>query len=276
MICAVSCGVFDDIRDDHIVPYPGYYWQAPLTYDDSKHKRSLNVAAVAFHVDISPEVNRVKIVEFIDRIKSERPDVRLILFSETTLGHCYRTPNPSEYQKSIAETIPGETTNVLSQKAIEHQIYISLGMMQKSGDDLYNSQVLINPDGDILSIHHKNYLTPEDKKNGVKAGKGITVDIIDNIKVATIICADIQSLEIDKMIHKSGAELVLASFAEVPAIINGIYLQYVYAWVLGADRVDEIDGLKFLGTLFLNAPSGENRVKSVKKEGYIYGVVKCK
>ena len=39
-------------------------------------------------------------------------------------------------------------------------------MAERSGEDLYNSQVLIGLDGAILSIHHKNYFIDWDKENG--------------------------------------------------------------------------------------------------------------
>jgi len=254
-------------------------WVAPMEYDDSGATRSLNVAAVCLNVDISPDVNRNKILAFIDRIKAERPDVRLILFGETTLGYAYRPSNPSGYQKSIAETVPGATTDLISQKAIEYQIYISFGMVEKSGEDLYNSQVLIGPDGTILSVHHKYYLTPTDKENGVKAGNSLTLNVIDNIKVATIICYDVQNLELNRKIHDSGAELVLypvANSNELPANIFPPYYHFTYSWMLSADRVGNEDGTGYDGRLFLSAPSGEHRIMQTGKETYIYGVVKCR
>lgn len=262
--------------DNQIEPFGSYTWQKPI-YDESGATKSLNVAAVSFDVDTSPEVNRLKMVTFIDKIKAEQPDVRLILFPETTLGYYYRPSNPSEYQKSIAETILGVTTSAISQKAVEHQLYISFGMAEKSGEDIYNSQVLIGPNGTILSVHHKNYLTAWDKESGFIAGNDIAVDIIDNIKIATIICHDYHSLDVNKKIHKSGAELVLASFATVVSPINDFYLnQFVYTWILGANRIGKEDGADYDGKLFMITPSGERRIWTSEKEGYIYGVIKCR
>jgi len=278
----ISCLVFllsaCDWDKDNIMPPFSQTWKAPMEYDDSGATRFLNVAAVGFDVDLSPEINRDKIITLIDKVKLEQPDIRLILFPETTLGYCYRSSNLSEYVKSIAETIPGETTNLLSQKAIEHQIYISLGMVQKSGNDLFNSQVLISPDGTILSIHHKYYLTPIDEMSGFKAGNyPITLNVIDNIKVATIICHDVQSVAVNKEIDKSCAELVLypvANTSNMPANLFPPYYKFTYTWHLSANRMGNEDGLDFDGFLFLSSPGGKLEKKSVYKEGYIYGEVK--
>ena len=155
-------------------------------------------------------------------INAEHPDVRLILFPETTLGYYYRRSNLAEYQRSIAETIPGITTNVISQKAYEHQIYISFGMVELSGEVLFNSQVLIGPDGLIRSVYRKRNLVPQDRRNGFTEGRDFVLDIIDNIKVATIICADIDSLRVNRDIHRSGAELVLLPVATETSPLNNL------------------------------------------------------
>jgi predicted amidohydrolase len=275
-ICAVSCEFFEE----GVIMSPwSQHWRSPPEYDESGATKSLHVAAVSLEIDTSPEVNCNKIVDFIDKIKAEQPDVRLILFPETALGYYYRPSNPLEYQTSVAETIPGLTTNVIAQKAIEHQIYISFGMAEKLGDDLYNSQVLIAPDGTIASVHHKYFLMPQDKESGFKAGQDVTFNIIDGIKVATIICRDINSFEINKKIHNSGAELILLPLADEASM--SLYVddypspQHTYTWKLSANRIGNEDGASYSGSIALTSPSGEIKEHMARAEGYIYGVVKC-
>ena len=253
------------------------HWGVP-EYDNSGASKSLNVAAVSFYVDISPQKNLDKMVAFVDKIEIEQPNIRLILFPETILGYYYKPSNPLEYQKSIAETIPGGTTNVISQKAIEHDIYISFGMVEKWGEDLYNSQVLIGPTGSILSVHHKNHLVPWDKENGFKAGNGITINVIDNIKVATIICYDGMFLDMYKEIHESGAELLLLPIANTynKTNLDLVPINYTSTWVLCANRVGDEDGNNYDGWLYLSTPSREPKIIISGKEDYIYGVVKCR
>jgi predicted amidohydrolase len=281
MICVVifllAC---EDFNEDRLMAHPSQFWMVPPEYDDSGATRLLNVASVSFNADPSLEANRNKIIYFIDKIKSEQPNVRLILFSETTLGYYYRTSKPSEYQKSIAETIPGETTDIISQKALEHNVYISFGMAEKSEENLYNSQVLVSPDGIIKSVYHKYYLIDWDIESGFKAGNDFVLDIIDNIKVVTIICNDINNLTLNKKIHASGAELVLLPEATVGAVgsftrVPTPYYQFTYTWKLRANRIGNEDGMEYDGMLYLTTPSGEPKIKRDGKEGYIYGVVKC-
>jgi predicted amidohydrolase len=267
-----------DWDENNILPPFSQTWKAPMKYDDNGATRTINVAAVSFEVNISPEVNRNKIVTFIEKIKTEQPEIRLILFPETILGYYYRSSNPSEYQNSIAETIPGITTDIISLKAIEHQIYVSFGMVEKSGEDIYNSQVLIDPNGNIISVYHKRYFTGWDKENGFKVGNNFTVDVIDNIKVATIICYDIHNLEINRKIHNSGAELVLHPVANTANTTNILFPKYkfTYTWHLSANRVGKEDDINYDGMLYLTSPGGEIIKMSIDKEYYIYGIVKCR
>jgi predicted amidohydrolase len=150
-------------------------------------------------------------------------------------------------------------------------------MAEKSGEYLYNSQVLIDPDGTIVSVYRKRYLTPRDKRSGFKAGNHFTLDVIDNIKVATIICADTDNLKVNRDIHSSGAELVLLPVATETSPINVLLpWQWTYTWVLSANRIGKEDGTKYDGMLSLTTPSGEWRIRVTGREGYIYGVVRCR
>ena len=273
---ASSCEILDE---DYILSPFSQHWKAPMEYDDSEATRILNVAAVSLIVDSEPDVNRNKIITFIDKIVSEQPAVRLILFGETTLGYYYRPSSPSDYQNSIAETIPGMTTDLISQKAIEHQVYISFGMVESSGDNIYNSQILINPNGEIESVYRKQYLNPEDKNSGFSAGGGISIDIIDNIRVATIICFDSASKNVNEQIQASGAELVLFSSAlsgNIPESFYPLRPRHIQTWLLLANRAGNEDGIEYTGSIYLSTPSGVNRVEMTGGEGYVFGQVRCR
>ena len=55
-----------------------------------------------------------------------------------------------------AQPIPeGETCQILMRKAKEHNIYLCSGLIEKEGETVYNSAVLINPQGEIILLHRK-------------------------------------------------------------------------------------------------------------------------
>jgi predicted amidohydrolase len=248
-------------------------WLAPMAYDDTGATTRLGVATVCLEVASSPADNQAKMLDFVNQIAEVHSDVQLILFGETSLGYYYRPGNANAYQLSVAETIPGPTTNLLSAAAIAHQTYISFGLSEIENGLLYNSQVLIGPDGEIVSVYRKINMTDWDIENGFTPGLDVICDTIGGVKVVTIICYDSMSAEINRRVFQLGAQVVLLSMADT---VDETFLHYMPdsmrngAWYINANRVGVEDGNTYDGHISICAPSGEIRKKNSKKEGYIY------
>jgi predicted amidohydrolase len=90
---------------------------------------------------------------------------------------------------SLAEPIPGQYSDELVKAASSSKIYISAGLTEKSGNKLYNSAVLISPDGEIILKHRKINEVPFARElYSVGDSLGVT-----STKLGTIgmnICAD--------------------------------------------------------------------------------------
>jgi predicted amidohydrolase len=55
-----------------------------------------------------------------------------------------------------AEPVPeGKTCAFLADRAKKHGVYICSGLIEKDGDKVYNSAVLINPNGKLILLHRK-------------------------------------------------------------------------------------------------------------------------
>ncbi len=55
-----------------------------------------------------------------------------------------------------AEPVPeGKTFTYLAEMARKHQVYICSGLIEKAGDKVYNSAVIINRDGELILLHRK-------------------------------------------------------------------------------------------------------------------------
>src|SRR5688572_19074590 len=67
----------------------------------------------------------------------------LVLFPELVIhGHC--TPNTWE----LAEPVPdGPSVRKLSELAKHHRLVLSVGLSEKERDIIFNTQVLVGPDG---------------------------------------------------------------------------------------------------------------------------------
>jgi predicted amidohydrolase len=55
-----------------------------------------------------------------------------------------------------AEPVPGGITfTYLADKARKHRVYICSGLIEKAGENVFNSAVIINPEGELILLHRK-------------------------------------------------------------------------------------------------------------------------
>lgn len=154
---ALKCGDSDTIIQS-LMDISG----APLVYDDGQARKHLNVAAVCLQCSKDKAENLARIQQMIHKIMRERPETELIVFGETILGWYYNPDDLQNYQRSMAETIPGATSDCISALADRYNVNIVFGLGELNNGHLYNTQVLINADGNIEAIHRKYHLIDED------------------------------------------------------------------------------------------------------------------
>jgi predicted amidohydrolase len=132
---------------------------------------------------------------------------RLMLFPELLVhGHC--TPHTWD----IAEPVPeGRTVQKLSALASRYQIVLSTGLSEKENDIVYNTQVLVGPQG-YLGKQRKIHMS-RDEALFYKGGREIPVFDIGLCKVGIVICYDNTFPEIARILALRGAELLLMPHA---------------------------------------------------------------
>lgn len=152
-------------------------------------------------------------------------------------------------EKEFAETIPGATTALLSQKAQEHQIWICGGSMSEihpEAERTLNTTMLIDPQGNILSkyskLHNFDVTLPDGSGvcESLKKLPGHEIVTLDTPlgKLGFAICYDLRFPEIFRLMALEGAQIILlpANFTQATgkdhwepllrarAIENGCYL----------------------------------------------------
>lgn len=267
----ISLLFFSCQNDDVIVQSLYDLSGAPLKYDDSQANRFLNVAASSIESSKSKAENLEKITQSIRKIAKDEPEVELILFGETILGWYIDDENPHAYQATVAEPIPGFTTDIISQLADSLDIYVVFGMSESDSGQLYNSQVMINPSGEIEAVYRKVNLTPEDLASGFTAGNktqaNVSVTNINNIQVGLIVCADANDYWLTKQLTEQKVEVILHSMAsEVPEFAIDPVSRQFDAWEVFANRFGTEGDRQYSGTTFIADPSGTVRVSGGKEE----------
>jgi len=168
--------------------------------------QSVRVAAVSMNGLLSePD----KILSEIDAWCRKAADAGsdLVLFPELLVhGHC--TPNTWE----IAEAVPdGPSTRRIVELAAKYGVVLSVGLSEKEGSLVYNTQLLAGPAG-YIGKQRKLHLS-RDEVLFYKGGREIPVFDVGKCKVGTIICYDNLFPEPARILALRGADVLLMPHA---------------------------------------------------------------
>jgi predicted amidohydrolase len=132
---------------------------------------------------------------------------------------------------SVAESIPGPTTDFFSALAKQHDCYLVVGMPEKSGELVYNVAVLVGPDGEVVGKYRKVTLPREEIARGIAPGSEYPVFETRFGKVGLMICYDVFFPEVARRLAMNGAEVIALPIwggnprlAAARCAENGIYL----------------------------------------------------
>jgi N-carbamoylputrescine amidase len=168
--------------------------------------RTTRVAAVSMNGFLGePERVLNAIDAWCEQVAAE--GVELVLFPELVIhGHC--TPNTWE----LAEPVPdGPSVRRLEEIARRHRLVLCAGMSEKERDIVFNTQVLVGPQG-YIGKQRKLHLS-RDEVFYYKGGREIPVFDVGPCKVGIIICYDNQFPEVARVLALRGAEVLLMPHA---------------------------------------------------------------
>ncbi len=140
----------------------------------------------------------------------------------------------AEQLTPLAETIPGPTTRALEELAASTGAVIVAGLAEKSGTKLYNSAVVVGPEG-ILAHYRKLHLFGDEKKVFAPGNLGLPIAETDFGPIGVCMCYDLRFPEVVRLLALRGAELVCAPSAwvhgfdprpgEIPGQVQGALVQ---------------------------------------------------
>src|SRR5262245_38272566 len=163
--------------------------------------QTTRVAAVSMNGFLGqPERVLAGVATWCERAVAEKAD--LVLFPELVVhGHC--TPNTWE----LAEPVPdGPSVRRLIQLARHFRLVLCAGLSEKERDIVYNTQVLVGPDG-YLGKQPKLHLS-HDEAFFYKGGRDLTVFDVGPCKVGIVICYDNQFPEVARVLALRGADVI--------------------------------------------------------------------
>jgi predicted amidohydrolase len=147
--------------------------------------------------------------------------------------------------------IPGKYTDFLAGLAKQHRMWVSAGCLERDGEKVYNSAVILNRAGHIVLKHRKINTLEQLTKHLYDQGRAEDIKTIDTEfgRIGLTICADNFNLKIPQRVADLGAWLLIAphGFAAEPEKLEQNSKDYqkhigkvaakTGLWVIGADAV---------------------------------------
>lgn len=213
--------------------------------------------------------NKENILRMIDKAAESHP--QLMVLPECAYPAYYISPlivkNSLEFQKSTLELIAE-----VKQRAEMYKCYIALGIVETDlvENTLYNSALLINPEGQEISRFRKSYLWHFDSY-WFCAGEQYPVIETKFGKMGMFICADGRLPEIVRCLSLQGADILLdltnwvTSGFEKETLTNP-QVEYMIptralenrVWIIAANKVGmEASTILFCGKSAVFTPDGE-------------------
>ncbi|ESO89486.1 hypothetical protein LOTGIDRAFT_179029 [Lottia gigantea] len=134
------------------------------------------------------------------------------------LPECFNSPYGTNYFGEYAESIPGPSTDSLSQAAKDNQVFLVGGSIPESENGkLYNTSTIFNPQGELIGKHRKVHLFDIDVPGKIRfqesevltAGNTLTMFNTPFCKVGVGICYDIRFAELAQIYTRRGCNLLI-------------------------------------------------------------------
>jgi predicted amidohydrolase len=158
---------------------------------------------------------------FIDKLAADGVD--FVGFPELSVNG-YRFSKNMTWLK-----LDGPEVKALQQRAIEKKIYISVGLAIEDADGKrWNVQIVIDPQGRIIGLHRKIWLTKE--KDFVEAGMKHDVFDVKGLKMGIAICADGTDRKNLQALVDNGAQLIYGPHANTTGGTTAGWYNFRAAW----------------------------------------------
>lgn len=236
-----------------------------MTGQKGKSEAELRIACIQMEPVVGEKDRNVsRSLDFINAAADE--GARLIVLPElANSGYVFET---REEAFALAEAIPeGPTCTAWANIAAERHVYLVAGISERDGQALYNSSVVIGPDG-YLGTFRKVHLWNEENLFFEPGNLGFPVFQTPIGRIGTFICYDGWFPESYRMCALQGADIVCIPTNWVPipgqdkdreAMANILVMGAAHSnslFVAAADRVGTERGQPFLGESLIVSYTG--------------------
>ena len=176
--------------------------------------------------------------------------------------------NTREEAKILAEEIPGgPACRAWADAAARHRMHIVAGIAEREGRALYNSAVVVGPQG-VIGTYRKNHLWAAENLFFEPGNLGVPVFHTDIGRIAVVVCYDIWFPEVFRLAAMQGADILCVPTnwvpmpdqpAGLPKMSNILAMGGAHSnsmFVAAADRIGIERGQPFIGNSLVVSYTG--------------------
>lgn len=180
-----------------------------------KVPETLAVSCVQLHWAKSPERNVEATLRGIRQAADDGS--RVALFPEANLTG-YHFPDLLRQPRTVVRNALDRTRKA----AVEANLWVIVGTLERAGDRLLNRAHVISPRGDIVHEYTKVHLAGRDERRFCRAGNALSLFDIDGIPCTLVICRDGRHPELYRLPAMLGAQILFhpsCSSDEIEAVV---------------------------------------------------------
>lgn len=255
--------------------------------------KEVTIGLVQMSGDADPDKNLRKGIRKIE--EAAKKGAQIVCLPELFKSRYFcQDDNPDNFK--LAEPIPGETTDALSEAARRNKVVIVAGLFEKKAKGVYyNSAAVIDADGKLLGIYRKMHI-PEDasdyreKLYFTPGDLGFKAFDTAYGKIGVLICWDQWFPEAARITALSGAEIIFypTAIGWLPGADEKLNQKESAAWEMiqrshgiangvfsaAVNRVGREGNIIFWGSSFASGPFGEILAKAGSEKEEIL-IAKC-
>ena len=177
----------------------------------------------------------------------------------------------------LAARAAGEVLPAVADVARRHGLALLVGLPELDAEGrVVNSAVLLRADGEVAGRHVKTHLFgPAERAAFTPGDVGVTLVDLDGVRIAIMICYDVEFPETVRAAAAAGAHLVAVPTAQMePYAFVAEHVIRTRAWenqvyVAYCNHIGTEDTLTFVGRSSVVAPSGEVLAGAVDEEALL-------
>lgn len=176
--------------------------EVACTATEPPSPRRVRLAAVHYKPSgKTPEDNRRQFVPLIEEAARQKADL-------VVLGETLTFVSTGRDYAGVAEPVPGPSTEFFGQLARKHDLYVVAGIIERDGHLIYNTAVLLGPDGLLAGKYRKVCLPRGEIAGGCSPGDEYPVFETRFGKLGMMICYDGFFPEVARQLSNNGAEVI--------------------------------------------------------------------